>query len=211
MSSSSLATIDGRLYIIGGKSRSGKTSWTARQIRSVRRILAWDPDDQYSQLPGFRRVTRPAQLKAIADNPNPGRYAFVPSGDLKESFDFFCECAFHWGRFAGGGAVIAEELADVSSPGKAPNGWGKLCRRGLKRSLDIYAISQRWAEADKTAFGNASEYIIFMLASQDDVAYLAKKSRIPIQDIETLERFEFIRLDTDTREIRRDKLRFPRG
>jgi hypothetical protein len=207
----SLATKDGRLYIIGGKSRSGKTAWTARQIRSVRRILAWDPEDQYSQLPGFRRITTGAQLKAAADNPNPGRYAFVPNGDLKKGFNLFCASAFHWGRFAGGGAVIAEELADVSSPGKAPKAWGILCRRGLKRSLDIYAISQRWAEADKTAFGNASEYIVFMLASQDDVAYIAKKSRIPIQDIETLERFEFIRLDTDTRAIRRDKLRFPRG
>lgn len=204
----SLKTSDGRLYVVSGASRSGKTAWTARQVRSLRRVLAWDPEDQWSKLPGFVRIDRPGALIAAADNPNPLKVAYVPGPGLKADFELFCHSAFHWGRFHGGGAVIAEELADVSTPAKAPGGWGVLVRRGLKRGLSIYAISQRWSEADKTAFGNASEFVVFRCSSLADVQYIARRTRLEAAALETLKPLEYLRLDAATGEIRREKLRF---
>lgn len=204
----SLATKDGRLYIISGASRSGKTAWTAKKIKPSRRVFAYDPDDQFSALPGFIRLTTFAQLAAAADNPNNQRVAFVPSGDIRAAFDFFAKCAFHWGRFHGGGDVVAEELADVTTTAKAPGAWGVLVRRGLKRGLNLYCISQRWSEADKTAFGNASEFVIFRNSSTADIDYIARKTKIPREAMHDLKPLEFIQYDAATEQIERKKLTF---
>ena len=91
--------------------------------------------------------------------------------------------------------AIAEELADVTTTAKAPGHWGVLIRRGLKRGLTLFCISQRWAEADKTAFGNASEFVCFMAASFDDVKYLERKTRIPGATLEGLRPLEYVRYE----------------
>ena len=111
------------------------------------------------------------------------------------------------GRYIAPLVCIAEELADVTNASKAPGNWGILLRRGLKRGITIYAISQRWAEADKTAIGNASEFIVFT-SRGDDVAYISKKTRIPETEIEALIPLEYIRFDPVTKEKSKKKLRF---
>lgn len=181
-----MKTEDGRLIVIGGASRSGKTAYTKEAVGAFQRILAYDPEDQWSQVKGFRRVTTRAELLKLAKMPGPLKVAYVPGGDLHKEFDFWAKCVFYAGRYVAPLACIAEELADVTSPGKAPPGWGILIRRGLKRGITIFAISQRWAEADKTAFGNASQFVIFRLSSGDDIRYFSKKTRIPETEIDAL-------------------------
>jgi hypothetical protein len=186
-----MRTDDGRLVVIAGASRSGKTAWTIRQVGKAARALAWDPEDQWAGLPGWRRVTSRDELLrlTLAAGRGPGRFAYVAGGDpdaIKKDFGFFAGVAMYWGRYLGPMVVVAEELADVTNQGKAPGSWGILLRRGLKRGISIYAISQRWAEADKTAMGNASEYVIFRMSSRDDVAYMARKTRVPVAELESL-------------------------
>jgi hypothetical protein len=201
-----MKTLDGRLVVVAGASRSGKTAWTARQVRGERRVIAWDPEDQWAQLRGWRRITgRPALLDAIQGK-GPAKLAYVAGGDLRAEFDYWAGCAMFWGRYMGPAVVIAEELADVTTPSKAPGNWGILLRRGLKRGISIYAISQRWAEADKTAIGNASEFVVFR-ASGDDVRYMARKTRIPEVELEGLQPLDFIRQQV-TGERERGRLRF---
>lgn len=202
-----LQTEDGRLYVVSGASRSGKTAYTVREVRKAARAMAWDPEDQWAALPGWQRITTRAALLEAAQKPGPARLAFVAGGDLKKAFDFWAGCAFHWGRYYGPCVVVAEELADVTTPSKAPGNWGILLRRGLKRGIYIWAISQRWAEADKTAMGNASEFIVFRASSADDAAYFARKTRLQAAEIEALQPLEFIRMST-TGAKERGKLRF---
>lgn len=203
-----MKTADGRLYVIGGASRSGKTAWTRRQAAKQARVMAWDPEAQWCDVPGFRKVTTPAELIAWAQKPGAYRVAFVAGGDLKKAFDLFCGCAMYAGRHVGPLHVIAEELADVTTPSKAPGNWGILVRRGLKRGVTIWAISQRWAEADKTAVGNASDFVVFRQSSGDDVRYLTRKTRIPEAEIESLVPLQFVHLDALTGGIVRGKLKF---
>jgi hypothetical protein len=203
-----MKTDDGRLYVIAGASRSGKTAWTRRQTAKARRVLAWDPEAQWCEMPGWYKATTRQTLLAAALAPGPKRVAYVTGGKLADEFDFFSGCAMYAGRYVAPLDVIAEELADVTTPAKAPGNWGILLRRGLKRGINIWAISQRWSEADKTAVGNASDFVIFRQSSGDDVRYLGRKTRIEEAEISSLVPLQYVHLDALTGTIQRGKLRF---
>lgn len=202
-----MKTLDGKLTVIAGASRSGKTVYTSRQVKGQRRAFAWDPEAQWCELPGWRKVTTRAQLLEAAQKPGAQRIAYVAGGDLKAEFDYWAQCVMYAGRYVAPLACIAEELADVTTPSKAPGNWGILLRRGLKRGIDIYAISQRWAEADKTAMGNASAYVCFSLRGED-IEYMARKTRIPVQELEALQKLEWVRTDPVSKVTERGKLKF---
>lgn len=203
-----MKTQDGRLYVIAGASRSGKTAWTRKQTLRAKRIFCWDPEDQWAALPGYKKITRRADLLAAVKVTGPQRIAYVAGGNLQEEFDFFAGCAMYAGRYVEPLDVIAEELADVTTPSKAPGNWGILLRRGLKRGVSIWAISQRWSEADKTAVGNASDFVIFRQSSGDDVRYLSRKTRIDETKISGLAPLEFVKMDALTGQVTSGKLRF---
>lgn len=203
-----MKTQDGRLHVIGGASRSGKTAWTRKATAKARRAFAWDPEAQWCDLPGWKKATTRAQLLEFTQRKGPQRVAYVAGGKLQEEFDFFAGCAFYAGRYVEPLTVVAEELADVTTPSKAPGNWGILLRRGLKRGISIYAISQRWSEADKTAVGNASDFVIFRQSSGDDVRYLARKTGLEVADIAGLQPLEFVHLDALSGKKQRSRLKF---
>jgi hypothetical protein len=204
-----LKTNDGKLVVISGTSRTGKTAKVRELLQNEKSVWAWDPEDQWAHEPGFLRVTNRKQLADVMQSVTQNKVAFVAGGDLSEGFDFFCQCAYFRGRYVVDAiTIIAEELADVTTPAKAPQPWGLLVRRGLKRGISIYAISQRWSEADKTAFGNATEYYMFMLSSGDDVRYLERKTMIEKGLLETLEPLQFYHYHTHTKKIERGQLAF---
>jgi len=206
---------DGGIVIVSGASQSGKTTKSMREAGRERRCIAWDPDDQWSTLPGFRRViTREDLLRMVQRaGDGPARIAYVARGrDLASEFNFWAATALYWGRYGGGCAAVAEELADVSSPGKAPWAWGLLLRRGIKRGITIYAISQRWAEADKTALGNATRWIIFAAATTADAKYIAQRTRVTVDQIEGLQNYEFIEYDPRAKKTsKKQRVKMSRG
>lgn len=146
-------------------------------------------------------MTTRADLAAVMRRPGPWRVAFVTDGSLPAEFEFWTRCVFAALETGGPLAAVAEELADVSTPAKAPPGWGLLVRRSKKRGVQLYAISQRWAEADKTILGNADEWVLFSQASLDDVRYLARKSRLEFDTLAALRPFEFVRYDCGAKQI----------
>jgi hypothetical protein len=204
-----MKTVDGRLYVVSGASRCGKSTQVARMAGKSRRIAAWDPEAQWCDLPGWRKVTTRKELLAAMQTAGHMRIAYVAGGDLKDEFDFMCGCVMFAGRHIAPLDFVAEELADVTTPSKAPGNWGILVRRGLKRGINIYAISQRWSEADKTAMGNASYYIVFTTRPKD-VKYVANSTGLDVEQLKTLAPFEFFMIDPVTHEITKKKLAFKR-
>lgn len=202
-----METNDGKLFVIGGASRSGKTAWTRRETEKTRRVFAWDPEDQWAQLKGWRRVTSRADLMACAMSPAPQKIAFVAGGALVAEFAYWASAVMYAGRYVAPIAAIAEELADVTTPAKAPGSWGILLRRGLKRGITIYAISQRWQEADKTAIGNASEFILFRQNGPKAAKYLESMTGISADQIPTIP-LEFVKFDPTTGKTERGKMIF---
>jgi hypothetical protein len=113
-------------------------------------------------------------------------------------FDAFCRLAWVWVRVAPGVLVI-EELADVTSPGKAPPAWGEIVRKGLRYGPHIYALTQRPAESDKTVIGNASVIHCHRMARSMDRAYMARELDIAQDQLDALKPLDFIERDATGR------------
>lgn len=203
-----MKTEDGRLYVISGASRSGKTAWAKKQSCSDARLAAWDPEGQWAKLPGWTKATTRPDLWKALNKPGRVRVAYVTDGDLKEEFNVWAKVVFYVTRFVGPTSAIGEELADVSTPNKAPQHWGILIRRGLKYGGNLYCISQRWAEADKTAFGNASAFILFRLSSVKDMKYINDRTGADLEELKALKRLEYIERCAITGSQSKKKLKF---
>jgi hypothetical protein len=203
-----MKTEDGRLIVLSGASRSGKTAYCRKQLAKKRRVWAWDPEDQWAALPGYKKITTRAALLAAVKQGGPLKLAYVAGGKLADEFDFFCGCAMYAGRYVEPLDVVAEELADVTTQAKAPGKWGILVRRGLKRGIWLWCISQRWAEADKTAMGNASDFVLFRCATGDDARYLSRKTGVPEDELTNMAPLVYVKKDNLSGKIERGRLRF---
>ena len=207
----------GRLTAAIGASRSGKSAFVMAEIAGLDRVLVWDVKGEYS---GFIQCRTKAQLfKAVNRPGNKGRIAFVPPS--LDDFDYFCRLAGAWVKLNYGNghktALVFEETADVTSPGKAPQSYGILLRRFLSYGVDIFAITQRPAESDKTAVGNASIVRVCRLQLARDRKSAANDTGIPLAVVSGLRadqsagRFEFVHADTGAGNYRQGVLTFPRG
>jgi hypothetical protein len=209
----SLATVDGEIRIYSGRSRSGKTAKCLIDIEAGKfeTVFVFDIEAQWCEIKGFKKITSLAEFKKICVSGKKGKYAVVVSGDLKPEFEKFCKCVFHYASFFGRCAIVAEELASVTTTSKAPPAWGDVCRRILKRGAWVFAISQRWAEADKTAIGNASRIFIFQPATMSDAKYLAEKVNLNESDIFNLDydTYQYIEYDNGNRSNEFKNLPFP--
>lgn len=204
----SLKTIDGKSIVVSGASRSGKTWYVLELFKSFLRVMAWDPENQWCKQPGFTRVTSLARLALLAKQTThrPVKLAYVPGPDIKKEFDLFCKILLKWVDDGLPAAGILEELSDVTDQGKAKGYYGMCVRTGLKRGLWMAHISQRWQEASKSAFGNATEYVIFEVAMNTDAPYLEEKTGIPASDILNLKKYEYIRKNRETRKVTRGRM-----
>ena len=124
-------------------------------------------------------------------------------------FEIFAALAWVWIRQARG-ALIIEELAAVTSPGKAPAAWGQVCRAGLRYGPRIFAITQRPAESDKTAIGNATLVHCHQLAREADERYMARELRVDPAELGKLRPLDWIERDRRTGAHRRGRVKFAR-
>lgn len=198
---------DGKLIVISGASRCGKTALTKQLAAPLDRLLVWDIEDQFGDLCDAA-VYKIKDLYSLIKEGKQKKIRFVPTKDIRGEFEHWAACAMLAGLEYGKCAVIAEELADVTSVSKAGQNWGMLCRRGLKRGVTIYAISQRWQEADKTALGNASAMMVFRQSSGSDDAYIAKASGAAIGDVAALKPLEYLFCDKVARKITKKRVIF---
>jgi hypothetical protein len=182
---------EGRLFVVAGASRSGKTLWTAQQIARVRRVLVWDLLGEWSTRYRCARVSSFDELVARIDTPR--RLAFHRPGMVGD-FETFCRLAFVWLRLAPG-ALVIEETASVTHAGKAPAAWGDVVRMSLRYGVELYALTQRPAESDKTAFGNASVIHAGRAVTPADRRTLAEYLDVPVATVAALRPLEWIERD----------------
>lgn len=199
---------DGSLTVVAGASRSGKTVWTVRQLTRVPRALVWDAVGEWGDRYGFRRVDTLAELRAHCFTGRLERLAYFRAGGMgPREFDGFCRLAWIWIR-AARGALVVEELAAVTSPGKAPAAWGDIVRAGLRYGPDIYALTQRPSESDKTVMGNATVLHCHAMARAGDRRYMAAELDIDPGVLAALRPLEWIERDRRDGELRRGALKF---
>lgn len=193
------------IQVVCGSSGSGKSVTVKKQIHKAPRLLVWDIDDEYSGaegVPGVQRVTSVVELANKLKTAKAGRFALVTTPD---KFEKFCRLAFAWGHCA----VVAEELAGVTSPGKAPPGWHTLVSRGRKRGIALIGVTQRPAESDKTIMGNASSIQVGRLSRAQDRRYMASEIDIREDFINGLENLQFIKKDMSKNSYTAGKITVP--
>src|SRR5690606_8210959 len=121
--------------LVAGSSRSGKTYWTAQQVAGEPRLWVWDAMGEFCARYRCEPVRKVAALYSAALSSSPARLGYV-GPVTREAFDAWCRFAWVWMRVnAGAGhrvALVVEELADVTSPGKAPAAWGEIVRKGQR-------------------------------------------------------------------------------
>lgn len=187
---------EGKLHAVTGASRSGKSLWTAQQVAGARRLLVWDLLGEWSTRYRCERVATLQDLAAAMHGPA-ARLAYHRPGMVGD-FATFCRLAWVWVRLAPG-ALVIEETATVTSPGKAPAEWGDILRMGLRYGVDIYALTQRPAESDKTAFGNASVIHAGRAVTPGDRAMIAQYLDVSIDQVKALKPLEFLERHADGR------------
>lgn len=201
---------EGKLAVYTGASRQGKTAAVKQRIRNDRRVIVWsvkEAIDRYANVwPDTVRARTPAELLAAIKThaTRPARLVYLPSS--MKDFGWWARCAYTWGKCAAC-TVVAEEIADVTSPGKAPEAWGILVRQGLGWGIDIYAVTQRPAESDKTVMGNATFFHCHAMSRAKDRKYMAEEMDVDVAELAALKQLEWIQR-WNTGAVRRGTLRF---
>lgn len=183
---------DGRLVAVAGKSRSGKTVWTAQQVATSPRLLVWDYKSEWHLKYRCRRVRSFRELaQVVKSTARAGRFAFsIPFMDAAK-FDLFCRFAWIWCQ-QGEGDLVIEETASVTTPAKAPAAWGEIVRMALGYGVNLYPITQRPAESDKTALGNATVVHCHMMKTEGDRRYMAQLLDVDVARVAALKPLEYI-------------------
>lgn len=175
---------------ICGNSGTGKSSHVKRVIEKARRVVVYDPDDEYGEQRGFLRVTSATQLIEIlkAHKNKPLKVAYAPKRSTVKAFELWARAVFLFRECV----AVAEEIADVTTAAKAPPEWGTLIRRGRKYGIKILAVTQRPAEADKTILSNAAMIHCCALGRMADRKAVAAEMDCDIELIKKLVPLEYI-------------------
>lgn len=179
-----------------GSSGSGKSSKVKEKIeiafkQGVNRLIVFDPDDEYGTIKGIKTVRSAVDLIEILKKHTKKalKVRFVANGD--KAFGVWCNCVFVWGNCI----AIAEEIAGVTTPSKAPKHWHTLVSRGRKRGIWIYAVTQRPSESDKTILGNVSRIWCGRMARAKDRKYMADELDVYPSDLVDLMALEYLERD----------------
>lgn len=173
---------------ICGNTGTGKSSHVKELIKKAKRVVVFDPDDEYSELQGFTKVrTARGLITLLKMRPTQSvKIAFVVEG--VKAFEFFCAAVFLWRNCL----AVAEEIADVTTPSKAPPQWGRLIRRGRKYGIKICAVTQRPAEADKTILCNAAVIRVCALGRNADREAIAKEINGKVAYLATMKPLDWL-------------------
>lgn len=197
------------IHAVIGASGSGKTTHVMNEIRRGRpsRLLVWDTKGEFSREGYASPVSSIAEIsKAILAAKNKGfKLAYQPSGDaekMKRDFSRLCLLAFH----AKNCWLVAEELAEVTSAGWAPEGWRKATTQGRSEGLTIYGMSQSPAWIDKYFFGNCSTVQTGRVLFDAHVKTMAGVLGVSGAEIKELDDLEYVRMNVSPRQVSKGKI-----
>lgn len=184
---------------------SGKTTWVRQRVRGARRLLVWDGKGIDWGERERCKVIGLADLRGLA-LAKAGRLS-VRAPVTRANFDAFCRLAWVWARYLPG-VLVVDEIADVTSSGKASVAWGEIARKARAFGTDVYVTTQRPQECDKTAQGNAMLIHCGLMSDAEDQKYVARRllGGIDPAQVAALRPLEWIERDVRTREVRRGRI-----
>lgn len=155
---------------VWGASGSGKSSYVKRATKGRRRVVVFDPLDEYGPLCRVRVETVDAVRAAMRADWSGFRIAYVPpAGQEPRALSQLCrlliaaQAPFKMTGKGAGLTLIVEEL-NLSFPvsgGEAKcTGFAEICSRGRHYGIEVYGLSQRIAEVATRFRGNCTETVV---------------------------------------------------
>ncbi|WP_321363548.1 hypothetical protein [uncultured Celeribacter sp.] len=186
MSASSNA---GRLGVWGA-SGSGKSAFTKRYVKPKRRVVIFDPLDEYGgqsvrDLDGVRIGMRKSWNKF--------RVSYVPRpGAETKSLSALCKLlmmAQQPFKDTGQGdqlTLVVEEMNmafPVAGGAQKCPGFAEICSRGRHFGIEVVGVSQRLAEVDTRFRGNCTETVVFRQKGPRDKQAAAAELGVRVSDL----------------------------
>lgn len=162
---------------IWGASGSGKSTFAKQLVKPRRRIVIFDPLEEYGGQVNRGDVDLVRQ--AMRADWHGFKVSYVPpSGQEPRALSTLCRLLlkaqepFKAGQSKAGITLVVEEL-NLSFPvhggaAKSP-GFAEVCSRGRHYGIEVIGISQRISEVDTRFRGNCSQTVVFRQRGAADV------------------------------------------
>ena len=200
-----------QIWAVIGASGTGKGVWAKGELKRLKppRLVCWDFMNEYGEFAKEVATLEGIRAAMVKAGTGPLRVRYVPRGAgekaLRKEFETLCELVYAWGDCV----YIAEELANVTTPGWAPSAWRKMSTSGRHAKVHIIGFTQTPALVDKTFLGNATLVHVCALRESNHRRYVAQAIDCPVEDVTALQKFEFIERNYDTGELKKGRVKVP--
>lgn len=188
---------------VWGASGSGKTTVVIDLVRTTKRLVIFDPEDEFTgKLRGVTRCTTLDQIKAgMRAKWNSFRLAYVPPpgkesaalSNLSRLVVFAQEPYRESTNPAHRLTLVADELNTAfpvhGGEARCP-GFVEICARGRKRAIHTIGVSQRVTEVSTRFRGNLSEQIFLRAEELIDQKRAAEVLGLPLDTIRAMANFQ---------------------
>lgn len=198
--------------VIGAR-KTGKTHWVKQSLARAKppRLLVWDPvggvEFGYDAVgtvfhDEVKLIEHVGALSTFAAVFHPGmnvvdRKTKVSTYETK--FSRLCRLA----RRLGDVTLVVDELADVTSPGWAPDDWQEITRKGGNYGIAVYGVTQRPAEIDGTFLGNTTFIHCRRCNDESSIKKMSGFLRVAPAEVAALTGYEFFERNMETGAVRR--------
>ena len=211
------ADAEAKIWGVIGASGTGKGLWTKQQLRELNppRLIVWDFKNEYQEFTGERKHAQARSTLTdvhramVSAGEGPLRMRYAPRGagekSLRREFEGLCELVYAWEDTV----FVAEELANVTTPGWAPASWRKMTTSGRHARVHIIGATQTPALVDKSFLGNCTLIHCCALREYGHRVAVSRSMDIPEGRIAALKKFEWLEKDFDTGEVSEGRVTVP--
>lgn len=202
-------TNDARIWAFIAASGHGKGLLMKAHLRKIKpkRIIILDTKDENGEfgelVPSLAQVARASFQKQFRVR---YRLRGTTTKERRAEFEALCKIA----SGAGNCVYLIEELGRYTTPSYAPPAWADCCNDGRHDGLHIIAASQFPAQLDKAFLGSCTHVWCGFLGVAAHRTTMARELDVPEGDIKALQRFHFLHLDREARQLSKVVAKIPR-
>lgn len=207
---------------VWGRSGSGKSSYVKGRVKGRRRVVVFDPLDEYRResckvILHNRRDALDDVRQAMRGDWKRFRLAYVPpSGREAAALSALCRLLMAAQRpfmetGKGDGLTLVVEEMNLSFPvaggaEKSP-GFAEICSRGRHYGIEVIGVSQRIAEVSTRFRGNCTETVVLAQKGPRDTAAAAAELGVDAGRVRALDNLQYLHERAGT--VSEGKIRFP--
>lgn len=177
---------DAKCSLYVGARGQGKSTLAKAQIKTYKRVIAYDPMGEYARLPLYIRCETLTEVKNALKKRWKGNFkiAYIPKAPYEHDMHALAVMLMHvqkpyYNEKDDKQILLVVEEMNLSFPNtKLPPslyGQSMLTLQGRHYGINIMGITQRPAEVSKTYRGNCEDTFVFFLSEPDDIKEVARK------------------------------------